>query len=179
MTQAARAIQWAREYETIYIMRPSISADDAKKISDKVSEALSNVGAKLVAVDNWGKRKLAYPINKDTRGVFVYIRYFGFGGAVAELERNLRLSDLVIRFQTVVIKDDIDLASVDVDPEAVKFLHVESEDVEEELDAASRLGMVEVERRPRNTESEGDDDLGDSDFDDDNNDSDSDDENED
>ena len=142
MATAAAATRWAREYETIYIMRPSVTEDQATKVSDKVADVLKGVDAKLASVDNWGKRKLAYEIDKHTRGVFVYIRFFGYGGAVAELERNLRLSDQVIRYQTILLNEDVDLESVVVDAEAVKFLHVESEEEEEEMDTAKRLGMV-------------------------------------
>ena len=99
-------------------------------------------------------RKLAYPIRKSNRGIFVYLKYVGYGDLVAELERNLRLLDEVVRFQTVLLTEDIDPASVAVDPDEVQYLHVEAdEDAEDaELERARSLGMAP--RAPRGVPAE-------------------------
>ena len=144
MTAAAtNTIRWVREYETVYILRPTTTVADADKVAERVRDVMSHLGATLTNVDTWGKRKLAYEIQKHSRGVFVYLQYVGFGDVVAELERNLRLLDEVIRFQTVMTKDAVDPASVQVNDEEVKFNHVENEDDDEdpEREAARRLGM--------------------------------------
>lgn len=140
---AASPTRWAREYETIYILRPDVDNTKAEQIIDRLKEVISRLDGTLTKLDNWGKRKLAYPIEKNTRGTFVYLKYVGFNDLVAELERNLRLLDDVVRFQTVLLAEDIDPASVTVDPEDLQYLHVE--DVEEAEDAeterARSLGM--------------------------------------
>src|SRR6476646_2395810 len=87
----------AREYETIYILRPNVDPDEADRIANRVREVLEGMGAKLLRIDNWGRRKLAYTIRKASRGVFVYVRYVGLNNVVAEVERNLRLIDDVMR----------------------------------------------------------------------------------
>src|SRR5215813_12298047 len=97
----------AREYETIYIMRSGVEADEADRIATRVREVVTGRGGKLLRIDNWGRRKLAYPIGKATRGAFVYARYVGLSDLVAELERNLRLIDDVVRFQTVLLKERV------------------------------------------------------------------------
>src|SRR5262245_58056898 len=94
----------AREYETIYVLRTTVDPDEADRIAARVREVIAGRGAKLLRVDNWGRRKLAYNIGKHSRGVFVLVRYVGEGDLVAELERNLRLIDDVVRHQTVVVK---------------------------------------------------------------------------
>jgi len=78
----------------------------------------------------------------------------GYGDLVAELERNLRLLDEVVRFQTVLLTEDIDPASVAVDPEEVQYLHVEEEEDTEdaELERARSLGMAP--RAPRGAPSD-------------------------
>ncbi len=148
-TAAAPVTRWAREYETIYILRPDVSNDAAEKIVERVKDVIARLDGTLTKLDNWGKRKLAYPIQKNTRGLFVYLKYVGFNDLVAELERNLRLLDEVVRFQTVLLEEDIDPASVSVDPEEVQYLHVEEEELAEdaELERARSLGMVP--RAPR------------------------------
>jgi small subunit ribosomal protein S6 len=148
-TAAAPVTRWAREYETIYILRPDVSNDAAEKIVERAKDVIARLDGTLTKLDNWGKRKLAYPIQKNTRGFFVYLKYVGFNDLVAELERNLRLLDEVVRFQTVLLAEDIDPASVAVDPEEVQYLHVEEEELTEdaELERARSLGMVP--RAPR------------------------------
>ena len=148
-TAAAPATRWAREYETIYILRPDVDNAVAEKVVDRAKDVIARLDGTLTKLDNWGKRKLAYPIQKSNRGIFVYLKYVGYGDLVAELERNLRLLDEVVRFQTVLLTEDIDPASVTVDPEEVQYLHVEDEEDTEdaELERARSLGMVP--RAPR------------------------------
>jgi small subunit ribosomal protein S6 len=140
---AASPIRWAREYETIYILRADVDAAKAEQIVERLKEVVSRLDGTLTKLDNWGKRKLAYPIEKSTRGIFVYLRYVGFNDLVAELERNLRLLDEVVRFQTVLLAENLDPASVTVDPKDLEYLHVEEvEEVEDaEAERARSLGM--------------------------------------
>jgi small subunit ribosomal protein S6 len=170
---AAPAKKWAREYETIYILRPDVDNDTAEKIVERAKDVIARLDGTLTKLDNWGKRKLAYPIQKNSRGIFVYLKYVGFSDLVAELERNLRLLAEVMRFQTVLLEEDVDPESVTVDPEELQYLHVEAEEGEEaedaELERARNLGMAP--RAPREpseddeSDSSEDDDSGDDDDD--------------
>jgi len=166
---AAPAMKWAREYETIYILRPDVDTDVAERVIDRARDVIKRLDGTLTKLDNWGKRKLAYPIQKNTRGIFVYLKYVGFSDLVAELERNLGLLDEVVRFQTVLLREDVDPASVAVDPDEVQYLHVEEEEEAEdaELERARSLGMAP--RAPRETSDEqgSDDDRDESGADDD------------
>jgi len=151
-TAAAPAKRWAREYETIYILRPDVENDVAEKVVARVKDVISRLDGTVTKLDNWGKRRLAYPIRKNSRGIFVYLKYVGYGDLVAEIERNLRLLDEVVRFQTVLLAEDVDPASVTVDPEEVQYLHVEEEEEPEdlELERARSLGMApRAPRAPR------------------------------
>lgn len=138
----------AREYETIYILRPSVDPDEADRIATRVREVIDGMGGKLLRIDNWGRRKLAYTIGKATRGVFVYVRYVGLNDLVAEIERNLRLIDDVVRHQTIRIKDKVRVEDYAVDPAETQFRRLEAPAPEEieEPELAQRLGLVE---RPR------------------------------
>ncbi len=142
------AQQLAREYELVYILRPSVSPSEARKVSDRITDVVEKRGAKLTRVDNWGKRKLAYPIKKHTRGHFVYVKLVGFTDVVAELERNLRNLDEVMRYQTVRLEEVHDLTALQVDPEEVQFREIESAaEEEEEPTFEERLGMSTRTRR--------------------------------
>jgi small subunit ribosomal protein S6 len=152
MATAAKAppIRWAREYETIYILRPDVDTAGAEKVVARAKDVIARLEGTLTKLDNWGKRKLAYPIQKSNRGIFVYLKYVGYGDLVAELERNLRLLDEVVRFQTVLLEEDIDPSAVAVDPEELQYLHVEEEEDAEdaELERARSLGMAPRAPRP-------------------------------
>jgi small subunit ribosomal protein S6 len=139
-----------REYETIYILESNIDPDEADRIATRIKEIISARSGHLIKIDNWGKRKLAYPIRKSSRGVFVFLKYLGFEDVVAEIERNLRLLDAVVRYQTVVIKAHVTFEQYQVDPGDLEFRRLEaSEEADEELGIAQRLGLVDAPRPPR------------------------------
>jgi small subunit ribosomal protein S6 len=149
-----------REYETIYILEPNIDPDEADKVATRLKDIISARSGKLLKIDNWGKRKLAYPIRKSSRGVFVFLKYLGFEDMVAEVERNLRLLDAVVRFQTVVMKRDAKPEDYQIDPADLEFRRLEAtEESDEELGIAQRLGLVDAPRPPRSEQGYGDEPL--------------------
>ena len=85
------------EYETTVVVRPDIGGDAIEATLDRVREAVRGRGGKLIAINHWGKKRLAYPIKKHSRGVYVHAQYLGKADLVAEVERNLRISDTVLR----------------------------------------------------------------------------------
>jgi small subunit ribosomal protein S6 len=134
-----------KEYETIYILRSDVDADTAEKVQSRVAEVVDRETGKLVKVEAWGRRKLAYPVGKQRKGVYVYVKYVGRGGLVQELERNLKLADSVIKFQTVLVREDVDMGGVAVDPEEVKMARLELPPEEEEKESRERaLGLVDL-----------------------------------
>ncbi|MFO0676094.1 MAG: 30S ribosomal protein S6 [Polyangiaceae bacterium] len=133
-----------KEYETIYVLRSDVDADTADKVQARVSEVVDREAGKLVKVEAWGRRKLAYPVGKQRRGVYVYVKYVGKGGLVAELERNLKLNDSVIKFQTVLLRNDVDAGTLAIDPEEVKFQRLELPPEEEEKESREKaLGLAD------------------------------------
>lgn len=139
-----------REYETIYILESNVDPDEADRVATRVKDIVSARNGHLLKIDNWGKRKLAYPIRKSSRGVFVFLKYLGFEDLVAEIERNLRLLDSVVRYQTVVMKPDVKPEAYQVDAADLEFRRLEvSEEADEELGIAQRLGLVDAPRPPR------------------------------
>jgi small subunit ribosomal protein S6 len=153
----ADAQQRAKEYETIYVLRQDVDPDSADKVAARVADVVSREKGKLVKVETWGRRKLAYTVAKQRRGVYYYLKYLGGGAVVNELERNLRMLDTVLKFQTVLLRDDVVADTVTVDPEEVKFTRIEPAPEEEKEESRERaLGLVDApegERaRPRDTE---------------------------
>jgi small subunit ribosomal protein S6 len=152
-----------KEYETIYILRSDVDADTAEKVQSRVAEVVGREAGKLVKVEAWGRRKLAYPVAKQKKGVYVYVKYVGKGGLVAELERNLKLSDAVLKWQTVLTNDHIaDLGALTIDPEEVKLGRLELPPEAEEQESRERaLGLVDLPQETRPREERGEEDYGD------------------
>ena len=153
-----------REYETIYILAPNVSPEDAEKVASRVREVMEKMKGTLTRVDLWGKRRLAYPIGKHSRGIFLYLRYVAYSDLIAELERNLRMLDPVMRYQTVLIRSAVELEKVVVDPAEVEFTAIEVTEDEDEPGIEERLGLVErSSSRSHDTEEEYSDDDDDDD----------------
>jgi len=150
MSRATTAPNRAREYETIYILKADIDADSAEKINGRLAEVVTRESGRLTKVESWGRRRLAYDIGKQRRGVYMYLKYLGGGKVVSEIERNLRLADGVIKYQTVLVRSDVEAQTVTVPDEDVKFERLELPPVEEDRDDSRerQLGLIEPERRP-------------------------------
>lgn len=99
-----------REYETIYILRPDSTTDVIAQVNQKIRGVIESGGGTLLKVDNWGKRKLAYEVKKQLKGIYLFFSYLGTAGLVEEVERNLRLTDSVIRYYSVKIEENVDPA---------------------------------------------------------------------
>jgi small subunit ribosomal protein S6 len=92
----------------------------------------------VLYVDDWGSKKLAYEINRKFRGHYICLTYGGTGDLVKELERNLRLSDDVMKYMTILVSTDEtaeSLAKEAQDAEAAKAETAASQDAEKTADA--------------------------------------------
>jgi len=96
-----------RKYETIIISNPDLKDQTRTDLFDRVKNIISKENGILLDLDEWGNKKLAYEIKKKLRGFYVCFTYGGTGDLVKELERNLRLSDDVLKFMTLLLSDDV------------------------------------------------------------------------
>lgn len=92
-----------RSYEAMYIVHPDIVGEARSAVIEKFSKIVEDQGGRIVKVDEWGERKLAYPIRKITRGSYVLMFFEADPASISELERRFRLDDNVIRFQTMLL----------------------------------------------------------------------------
>jgi small subunit ribosomal protein S6 len=155
---AVAAPKRSREYETIYVLRPDVTRENQERIANRVGEAVTRESGKLTNLENWGRRQLAYTVRKYRRGVYVYVRYVGGGPLVSEIERNLRMLDDVLKYQTVQVATEIDFESVEIKPENVQFESVEPA-TEAELDEPIErlLGLEQPVERERHHRSDDED----------------------
>ncbi len=99
----------AREYEMTYILRPNTANDGVGEINTRVRGIIETMGGRVLKVDNWGKRRLAYEVSKERKGIYLYWLYLASPGVAEEIERNLRMLDVVLRYMTVKVDDNIDV----------------------------------------------------------------------
>ena len=95
-----------RTYEVMYIINPETDADKIEKLNDAVGKLIKKEGGEVVRMDDIGIRNLAYPIQKKTEGHYVLFEVDGSGQEILELERRMRVNDMIMRFITVRVDED-------------------------------------------------------------------------
>ncbi len=123
----------ARSYETIIIAKPDFEAESIAKLQDRLLKAIGDVGGVDLKLVDWGRRKLAYPIDGHRKGNYFYWGFIAAPAALAEVHRHLKISSDVIRFQTVALTESVPLESFDVtkEKERVEALTPDPQDDEE------------------------------------------------
>ncbi len=97
-----------RHYEIIYIVNPNLNGDEYREVLKKYSDIIVNNKGVVIKTEEWGKQRLAYRIRKFYNGVYVYVEFCAMANSIAELERNLKLDDNILKFQTVKLADKAD-----------------------------------------------------------------------
>ena len=92
------------KYESVIIINPSVDEDKVKALIDKFSDLINKQG-KVEKVDTLGKKKLAYEVKKNKEGIYVVIYFEAEPTLIAELERNYRITDEVIKFIVIKIEE--------------------------------------------------------------------------
>ena len=95
-----------RKFETLILLSPELSAESREGILAALTGVIEREGGKVVEVDQWGMRDLAYPVKKLMRGFYVRLVYEAPAPLVAELERNIRITDGIFKFITVKLADE-------------------------------------------------------------------------
>ncbi len=88
-------------YETLFVVKPTLTEEETTAQIEKVKAVLTKENAEILATDDMGMRKLAYPVQKNNRGYYTVLFYKANGETIAELERNLKINEEVIKFLTV------------------------------------------------------------------------------
>ena len=115
-----------REYETIYLLRADTPDDQVEEIKERLRAVVTREGGKVIRFTNQGKRKTAFPVSKNPKAVFMHCLYVGDPGLVGELERNLKMMDVVTKFQSIRLADGVDFEARQVEQD-VKVAPVEEE----------------------------------------------------
>jgi small subunit ribosomal protein S6 len=92
-------------YESTFIVSPELPVDKVEELTTRTLKTIESANGTVKSVQQLGKRKLAYPINKFREGSYVYIEFSGVGETVNSLESFFKFNDSVIRFLTVKVED--------------------------------------------------------------------------
>jgi small subunit ribosomal protein S6 len=90
----------------MYIIDPETSGENIAKLNEAVGKLIEKEGGEVVRMDDIGIRRLAYPIKKRTDGYYVLFEIAGTGQEIAELERRMRVNDMIVRYITVRVDED-------------------------------------------------------------------------
>jgi small subunit ribosomal protein S6 len=96
-----------RIYEALFIIKPDVLDEEVDQRLEALKSHLTGLGATIDKMEKWGKRRLAYKVDKYREGSYVLIQFTAGPEAVKEFERRLRVSDVVLKFLTVRIDETL------------------------------------------------------------------------
>ena len=108
-----------RHYETTYILRPNLGEEQFTEIIDRTNAIVTNDGGAIICLDRWGIKRLAYEINREIQGYYVYMNYAAPGKTVDEIERILRINDRALRYLTVKLGDAMDAEAIEAEKQRI------------------------------------------------------------
>ncbi len=107
-----------RHYETLYLLHPDLNEEERAARAEKLQNIITEDGGKIIKVDPWPLRKLAYRVQKQTQGWYVCMEYAAPGSTILELTRNMRLDESLMKFVTIKKSDTFDPAVLEQTEEA-------------------------------------------------------------
>ena len=93
-------------YECVVIINAALEDEQINSSINRIEVSIKTNGGEIEDLDQWGRKRLAYPINKSKSGFYVVFRYFSPSDAVTKIERDLRLDETVIRYLTVLLDNN-------------------------------------------------------------------------
>lgn len=109
-----------KRYEVVYIAVHDVPAEDIDSQLEKYLSIVADYKGTVVKVDRWGKRRLAYPIQKRRDGYYVLIDFVGDSSIIPEMERRLRIDDKILRFISVKKQDKVDIEEIEREMAAIR-----------------------------------------------------------
>jgi small subunit ribosomal protein S6 len=131
-----------RRYETIFILRPDLGESAQKDTVKRFEGIVASSGGDLIDTEEWGFRELAYRIKGERRGFYIRLDYGGNGATMNEVERNLKLSDNVLRHLSVLVAAEVDALAVRTELEAHRRRTAEARAAAEAARAAAEAARA-------------------------------------
>ena len=144
-------VSWRmRRYELMLILRPDVADDKAQAVIDRTTRQVSAGGGQIVKVAPWGRRRLAYQIDRYREGSYHIVLFEAPAEAIAELERGLQITEEVLRHLVTRVERPTKAARPDgTDEDVADDTDLPSaEDEEEDYDDTERIDESETEAAP-------------------------------
>lgn len=106
-----------RKYESIFILDPDLDEEQFQAAIEKIKGIIAQGSGEILKAEDWGKRKLAYDVKRKSKGHYFLIHFAGTPALLSELERNFRVMDAVIKFQSILLDEKRLAASAGAVPE--------------------------------------------------------------
>ena len=133
-----------RHYETIYIVNPNLGEEEYKDLLKRYTGLIERNKGVMIKTEEWGTQRLAYDLKKFDKGTYVLFNYCGDAGITAELERDLKLDDRILKFQTIKIAQEVNPQDLlQKEKEARKETAVPEEHPSEPSEAAAEAPLKE------------------------------------
>ncbi len=101
-------------YETLFILKPTLTEEEIKGNVEKIKDSLTSQNANILAINNIGLRRLAYPVKKNERGIYYVLYYKAEGSIISEFERKLKFNEDVLKFLTIKYRTKREIAKFEM-----------------------------------------------------------------
>lgn len=98
-----------RRYESVIILDPDLPDDEIVALTDRFSNVIKNNGGEIIKIEDWGPKRLAYLVKRKDKGRYVLLDYVGFPALIREIERQLKITEEVMKFLSVKLDEEVDL----------------------------------------------------------------------
>ncbi len=124
-----------RRYDLIFIIHPELSEEEVKAVTDRYLQIITAQKGTIIKTEDWGKRRLGYEINKQSKGTYILVDFYGPGTIIREVERNLKIDDKILKFLTVKTRDPFNPESLEEERKKEQLLQ-EAQITSEEPESA-------------------------------------------
>jgi small subunit ribosomal protein S6 len=93
------------KYELALVVSPELDEENLTQMMNKTTQWITDSAGQVIKVDNWGKRRLAYPVRKFRDGIYIFVQAEMEAKGVAEVERNLNLAESVLRHLVIRVEE--------------------------------------------------------------------------
>ena len=102
-----------RRYDLIFIVQPELNEEETKGVTERYLQIIAAQKGTIIKTEDWGKRRLAYDINKQSKGNYILVDFYGPGSMIKEIERNLKIDDKILKFLSIKTRDPFNPESLE------------------------------------------------------------------
>jgi small subunit ribosomal protein S6 len=133
-----------RRYDLIFIVQPELNEEEVKGLTERYLQIITAQKGTIIKTEDWGKRRLAYDINKQSKGNYVLVDFYGPGSMIKEIERNLKIDDNILKFLSIKTRDPFNPESLEEERKKEQLLQ-EAQLTSEEQETSPAPAAAESE----------------------------------